>query len=351
MKKVLIIEDNAEVRENLAEILELSGYEALMATDGIHGVQVALKEDPDLILCDVMMPKLDGFGVLDILSKKPLTTNTPFIFLTAKAEAEDFRRGMNLGADDYITKPFLRDDLLRVIDTRLKKSDRIRAKYDKDKETWLTFIDKEKGYSTLLNLCHTHTSFKYSKKDLLFEEGRTPRHLYFLLSGSVKVTKTNDFGKELILTIKTPGDFFGFTALIRDKNYTFSAAAIDEIEVCQIPKNDFLKLFFSDRNVALYFSNIFAENIVEKEDLLLDLAYNSVRKRVAKTLLYLHKKFNKVESNEEISILRDDLAHLVGTAKESVIRMLTEFKDDGLIKIREGKIIILDAEGLDNMPG
>ena len=105
MKKILVIEDNAEVRENLEEILELSGYEVLTAEDGKLGVEIALKEMPDLVLCDVMMPRLDGFGVLNILSKKSSTADIPFVFLTAKTEKSDFRRGMNLGADDYLPKP------------------------------------------------------------------------------------------------------------------------------------------------------------------------------------------------------------------------------------------------------
>ncbi len=104
-KKILIIEDNEDIRENLAEILELAGYESFTAENGKIGVEIAEKLMPDLILCDVMMPVLDGFGVLSILNKKPQTADIPFIFLTAKAEKADFRYGMNLGADDYITKP------------------------------------------------------------------------------------------------------------------------------------------------------------------------------------------------------------------------------------------------------
>jgi DNA-binding response OmpR family regulator len=111
MKRILLIEDNPEVRENLCEILELSGYAVEQADNGKVGVEKALTSPPDLILCDVMMPELDGFGVLQILSKKSATTGVPFIFLTAKTEREDLRRGMNLGADDYLTKPIYKDEL------------------------------------------------------------------------------------------------------------------------------------------------------------------------------------------------------------------------------------------------
>src|SRR5579871_5975243 len=104
MKKILVIEDNTDVRENIVEILELSEYTVLQAPDGKAGVELAIKESPDLIICDIMMPVLDGYGVLHLLNKHKETYGVPFIFLTAKSEKSDFRKGMELGADDYITK-------------------------------------------------------------------------------------------------------------------------------------------------------------------------------------------------------------------------------------------------------
>ena len=102
MKRILLIEDNPEVSENTREIMELAGYEVVSAPNGKIGVELAQHENPDLIICDIMMPELDGYGVLHILSKKPETSTIPFIFLTAKTEKTDIRKGMNLGADDYL---------------------------------------------------------------------------------------------------------------------------------------------------------------------------------------------------------------------------------------------------------
>ena len=116
MSKILVIEDNFEVRENLCEILELTGYEVYSAPNGKIGVQMAISKEPDLIICDVMMPELDGFGVLKILNRNTHTNDIPFIFLTAKAEKSDFRKGMGLGADDYITKPFDDTELLEAVE-------------------------------------------------------------------------------------------------------------------------------------------------------------------------------------------------------------------------------------------
>ena len=112
MKKILFIEDNDDIRTNTAEILELANYHILTAENGKDGVSIALKEKPDLVICDIMMPILDGYGVLHALQKNSETMNTPFIFLTAKTEKSDLRKGMEAGADDYITKPFDEEELL-----------------------------------------------------------------------------------------------------------------------------------------------------------------------------------------------------------------------------------------------
>ena len=117
MKKILLIEDNLDVRENTEEILSLANYKVFTAANGKIGVELAHTEKPDLIICDIMMPELDGYGVLHILSKNEDTARIPFIFLTAKTEKSDIRKGMNLGADDYLTKPFDDTDLLNAIET------------------------------------------------------------------------------------------------------------------------------------------------------------------------------------------------------------------------------------------
>ena len=121
MKTVLLIEDDIVLRENTAELLELASYEVIKASNGKSGVTLAKKKLPDIIICDIMMPELDGYGVLELLSKNKATKHIPFIFLSAKTERSDVRKGMNLGADDYITKPFTEDDLISAIESRLAK--------------------------------------------------------------------------------------------------------------------------------------------------------------------------------------------------------------------------------------
>lgn len=346
MKKILVIEDNLEVRENLAEILELSGYEVFTAENGKVGVQAARSNKPDLILCDVMMPELDGFGVLRILDQTPLTADIPFVFLTAKAEKDDFRKGMNLGADDYITKPFDDVELLDAIEMRLKKSERIKKSFDGTAQGLTSFISEARGQRELTKLSEDREIQRFRKKDFIYEEGQYAKRLYFIASGKVKTFKTNDVGKEYIIKIHKAGEFLGYQALIKEDKYHESASALEESELSLIPKEDFFALLYNNRDFSARFIKMLADNMEDQEEQLLSLAYNSIRKRVAESLLVLQERFAK----DGISILRDDLASMVGTAKESVIRTLTDFKNEGLIKIEGGSISILESEKLANMP-
>ncbi|ESA38773.1 response regulator receiver protein [Leptolyngbya sp. Heron Island J] len=121
MVKLLIIEDEVEIRANLLELLKLEGYSVVGADNGMTGLIGAMEHTPDLIICDVMMPKLDGYDVLRALRQEPKTMGIPFIFLTALTNKSDIRRGMVLGADDYLTKPFTRSEVLSAVESRLQK--------------------------------------------------------------------------------------------------------------------------------------------------------------------------------------------------------------------------------------
>ncbi|MEM9153074.1 MAG: response regulator [Cyanobacteria bacterium P01_F01_bin.3] len=129
MVKILVIEDEVEIRANLLELLDLEGYDMVGADNGITGLIGALEHQPDLILCDVMMPELDGYHVLRALRQEPETALIPFIFLTALADKGDIRQGMELGADDYLTKPFTRKEVISTIETRLKKQTALTKQY------------------------------------------------------------------------------------------------------------------------------------------------------------------------------------------------------------------------------
>src|SRR6266478_5928619 len=123
MRKILVIEDEPEMRRNIAALLRYRDYQPIEAENGRKGVELARREKPDLILCDVMMPELDGYGVLQALQQDASLRLIPFIFLTAKGDKDDLRSGMNLGADDYLTKPVANNDLVRAIEARLRRSE------------------------------------------------------------------------------------------------------------------------------------------------------------------------------------------------------------------------------------
>lgn len=125
---ILVIEDEFQVLENTEEILELGGYRVVTASNGFDGLEAVRREQPDLIICDVMMPKLDGYEVLEALRANPKLALIPFIFLTAKADRADLRQGMALGADDYLTKPFTPKELLAAVETRLRRQATVDAK-------------------------------------------------------------------------------------------------------------------------------------------------------------------------------------------------------------------------------
>lgn len=348
-KTILIIDDNEAIRENTAEILSLGGYRTLTAENGKKGVEAALAEKPDLIVCDIMMPELDGYGVLHILRKNPDTENIPLIFLTAKAERKDLRKGMEMGADDYVTKPFEEIELMNAIESRLKKYSVLQKKY-KANGKGLSELANDLQANGMLDFdLSKYQSDIYVKKQVIYAEGKRPRLLYYIVKGKVKASKTHEDGKEYITDLYSDGDFIGYPALIEEKNYDDTAIALEETEIIQIPRDEFQKMLEADITVAAKFIRIITQNVKEKEERLLSLAYSSLRKRVAKALVDIHTKFNTGGESNPIEISRDDIAHYVGTATESLIRTLSDFKSEKLISIKEGKIIINDIEKLKHL--
>ena len=351
MKKILLIEDNQEIRENIAEILALANYDVLEAEHGKAGIELAKIENPDLIICDIMMPQLDGYGVLHLLSKNPATSGIPFIFLTAKSEKQDFRKGMNLGADDYLIKPFDDLELLDAVEMRLKKNDILKSEFQKNATGLQEFIQEANEVGDLNQIISQEQKIScIKKKHQLFAEGNYPNALFFLNKGRVKTYKTNEEGREYITNLYKDGDFIGYLDLLEEQAYRESAVALEDSEVCIIPKEDFFSLLHNNREVANKFIKILSDNLADKEERLLQLAYNSVRKRVAEALLLVEKQYQQdIGKNFQVTISREDLANLVGASKETVIRTLSDFKDEKLISIEGGKIIITNSDKLARM--
>lgn len=346
MIKILLVEDNNEIRENTAEILELASYKVNTAANGKEGYESAVKEQPDLIVCDIMMPVLDGYGLLHLITKNENLKSVPFIFLTAKTERGDLRKGMEMGADDYITKPFTDIELLNAIESRLQKAkfqqDRANASQNLD-----NFINEIKNENALEKLTDSKMINHYKKKQRIYSEGNYPHGLYFLNSGKIRTYKINENGKELTIGLFNTGDFFGYNALLENGTYKESAETMEECDISTVGREDFEILINNNKEVAQKFIKLLAQNVSEKEEQLINLAYNSLRKRVADAVISLLRKYKKEgDPNFIIHISREDLAHIAGTTTESLIRTLSDFKNEKLIEAEAGYVKVLNEKKL-----
>jgi DNA-binding response OmpR family regulator len=350
MRKILVIDDHDDIRENTAEILTLGGYEVATAPNGKKGVEQALQQPPELVVCDIMMPELDGYGVLHLLRKNEATQDIPFIFLTAKTERSDFRKGMEMGADDYITKPFDDIELLNAIEIRLKKYDILHGKYSGDEKGGSDMIADLTASGVIRLDAATAEVLELSRKMSLYQEGKRPKFLYLLKSGKVKAYRINEDGKEYITNLYVPGDYIGYLPLLENKSYEDNAVVLEDAELAVFPREEFLDALYRDMQVSARFIHLIARNVQEKEERLLSLAYGSLRKRIAKGLLDIHHKFaSDPGKSPTLSISREDIAQYVGTATESLIRTLSDFKSEKLIDITDGKIRITDLSKLQNL--
>ncbi|UAM98160.1 response regulator [Polaribacter litorisediminis] len=335
MKKILIIEDNQDVRENTAEILELANYQVSTASDGDNGIASAKSFQPDIIICDIMMPKMNGYDVLLNLNKDKKTARTPFIFLTAKTERTDVRKGMNLGADDYLKKPFQENELLEAVASRLKKHSFLKKEFSKDLAGVKQFFNEVSMHEGIESLYENRDVINFQKKDTIFMEGDTAHALYFIQKGVIKTYKTTESGKCLVTGLFGPGQFFGQLSVLSDAgSYRDTAIALEDTSLFEIPKTDFKSLLFGDKLISNKFISMISNDIVELQEQLISMAFATVRQRLAKVLVDLSKKEILYHSdNKGISISREDLASLIGTATETAIRMLTDFKDENLVTL------------------
>jgi CRP-like cAMP-binding protein len=284
---------------------------------------------------------------LHLLSKNKNTNGIPFIFLTAKAERSDFRKGMEMGADDYLTKPFDNIELLNAIASRLKRSELMRQEFANNVSGLNQFIETVKGFDTLKKISEENELRNYREKEEIYKEDSYPKGIYLLVSGKVKTCKTNEDGKELITCLYSEGDYFGYVALLGDTKHKESAVVLEDAQVCMMPKNDFFELIYIKAEVSQKFIQMLSHQVQQREQQILRLAYNSARKKVADALITFHNKFQQGKQGYiSMQISREDLAKIAGIATESTIRTLSDFKDDKLIEIQSGKITIINYEKL-----
>lgn len=341
-KTILVIEDHNDIRESIVEILELADYDVLSAPDGKVGVDLALKHLPDLILCDIMMPVLDGYGVLYLLGKHEETATIPLIFLTAKAERSDVRKAMDMGADDYLTKPFGDMELLNAVESRLKKH------ATRHSARSLASALPEDLEGILEELVALGRKKHYKKKQSVFQEGDNPLYLYKVHSGKVRSYLYYEDGRELTTAIYSAGDFFGYEAILMNKKRFDNIETLEETEIILINRSELEDLLNKRPGFNVKFVQLLTENSYLTNQRLLSFAYNTVRKRIAEALVSYAEKFvsQPGENSCLIRISREDLASMAGTANETVSRALADFRDEKLL-VKEGNSIrIIDINAL-----
>jgi len=350
MKKVLLIEDDTVVRENTAELLELANYTVITADNGKTGVSKAKKYLPDIIICDIMMPELNGYGVLQILSKEKSTKQIPFIFLSAEIEHEDVRKGMDLGADDYITKPFDESEIFSAIESRLAKVAIFKENRDKQKIENTTEIDLHENEIKTIDQLKSYFSenveeFIFQPNEIIYNEGDNSNYVYLINTGVVKTYKIDEQGKELITSINKENDFFGFTSFTHNINYKESASAIEVVTAFRLTKNELQQMLDKNHLLTLELIDYLSDNVSEIKEHLLEMAYSSVRKKTASTILQFSKKIKKSPTDNP-KISRSDLASIAGIATETFIRTLSDFKKEGIIEVEGRNIKIINFDKL-----
>ncbi len=344
-KRILIIEDSVDIRENTAELLELSGFTVETASDGLEGVRIARTWNPDVVICDIMMPNLDGFGVLQVFSSQPELATIPFIFLTAKTDRADMRKGMEMGADDYLTKPFQEVELLRAIEARLKKVKTIIPLAES--ATDVSAVHEALAFLDLPTWDGEKKTQMHAKKQVIYAEGDHPIRLYFLAKGKVKTYHTNKEGKYFITSFIQEGEFFGFVDILESQAYRESAEALEESQIISVSAADFLHRIKENIHLEVFFRKALTSYLLKNEKLMVEMAYQSLRIRVAMVLVELAQTYGTSMSEPlVIKLSREDLASRVGTATESVIRTLSDFKKEGYLDVKGGEMTLKNIQGL-----
>lgn len=346
MKKVLLIEDDLILRENTAELLELWGYEVVTASNGKIGLNMATTHLPDIIVCDIMMPELDGYGVLEALAKNSVTKYIPFIFLSAKTERQDVRKGMDLGADDYITKPFQEEELVSAIESRIAKAailkderERILNVSENDSEELRTLNDLKNFFDD------NGTLFNYKKNEVIYNEGNNSNFIYLIVKGVIKCHKLDDQGKELTTALYKEDDLFGYTSFTQNIPYQETATVLKDVVIVGISKSELKEVLNNNHKLTLELIQLLTDDLKDVKDQLLQMAYGTVHEKTASTIIKFAEKLNR-KPDEPIRISRNDLASVAGIATETLIRTMSNFKKQGLIEMDGRNIKILDLQKL-----
>jgi len=351
MSKILIIENDVATKNHLVNLLQLAAYDVIIAEDGQQGIKIALTQKVDLIICDSVLPIINGYGVLHVLKRNNILRDTSFIFVDTVLNWSEIRKGIELGASDYIINNIEATEFLDIIDKCLYKMEQQRLQlpeYANGAAQPVDFVSTLNDY--MVDIKNDKTVNVYKRKQGIYSKSNHPSAVYYILKGKVKTYKRNSEGKELITGLYRENDFFGFMAVLERKTYCESAEALEDAEIAVIPRAEFDAMIHNKPMVMKKLIDMLAQNLEEKEAKLLNIAYDSLRQKVAHTLLSIYNKYN-VNSEEFfcIDITRENLAAIAGVAKESLTRTLSDFRQESLIDLIQSRIKIINYPKLERL--
>ena len=348
MNKLLVITQNKLAGEQICKSTQFSEYETFLASNGMNGIELAKKEIPSIIICDISLPDIDGYCISNMINKNTLTKNIPVLLLNLpKQTLEEEKKNTEVYTSALKdTESFIAAMKMEIIPNGTENKDS-----HHNLNELLQLLNSAAPDKFAENIIKRYRTRCYNKRENIYFEEDSPNMVYLVKKGKIKTVKLGPEGKEFIVGIHEKGEFFGYIAVLEDSTYPDTAIAAEESELLLIPKDDFLLLINSDQLLGRLFIKLLANDISDIEERLMTLAFNSVRARVAGALLQLKKKHQqKKDSNTcTLHVSRDDLAGLIGTTTESLIRTLTDFKHENIVDTNIGEIKILDAKSLEKI--
>jgi CRP-like cAMP-binding protein/CheY-like chemotaxis protein len=345
--RILVICIDNKKRATLSKLLLNSGFLTYEAKNGEESIAIASRETPDLILCDIILSDIHGNDVLELLKELPHISDIPILYLKNQSDKVDLKVELGLGSADFINRPYNAQSIITKVKIKLEKFHQFKKSKKDCVEILQSFsANKNNLVNSLLKFEEIET---FAKKQLIYNEGDLPKWLFYVESGGIKLFKRNDFGKEFITQIISKGQFFGYRTLLIGTKYNNCAEALTTSTLRLIPRNSFFKLIDSSKMIANKFIELISKSAIDCEQDLVEMAYSSVRRKVARALLVFADD-KSIKPIIKLAVSREDLASKAGTAKETLIRTLSDFKSEGLIDIKGKLITILNFDGLRFMP-
>lgn len=346
-RKILVIQPNEKIADFISEVLTQANYRVFIASTGKKGIVLAKKNLPNLIICDVILPKLEGFDVLQIVSTITEFKGIPFILITENYAIEDIRKGIFLGATDFLRKPVEKEELLKVVEDRLKRTEvfeKNRLPQKLKKPIPFNFFENNNLAKLLIN----KPLITYSRGELIYFSQNKINHFYVIKEGFVKTYVSNASGKEFITNFYGDNNYFGYSTIFNKNAELESAKAITKTQLYIISKSELLNILVNNHTVIYGFIEFLTSEINRYHEKFALVSYGSVREKTAQTLIYLQTNFPNYFSSY-IKLKRKDLANFAGIAKETLIRTLHDFNTEKLIKITKNGIKILNITKLSSI--